>query len=186
MERHSERASRDLLGANRPTKPRDLPTHWRWRCVGSEVRGRTVGGTPMIDLITSALSPFIVAKTLASQGLAVFPVRSRRPLTKRGFYSATADLGALARLNWRSADGVGIPTGEVSGIDVLDVDLRGGDRSRTPGGRESPLTPHHDRGRDGFAALAQLGPLPSTLCVSPAARHCGAVPVRPSRFPTRP
>ena len=45
----------------------------------------------LIDLITNAPSPYLVAKTLARQGVAVFPVRSRRPLTKRGFYSATAD-----------------------------------------------------------------------------------------------
>jgi hypothetical protein len=65
----------------------------------------------MIDLVTSARTPYSVAKTLALRGLAVFPVRSRQPLTARGFYSATSDIHALPQLNWADADGVGIPTG---------------------------------------------------------------------------
>jgi hypothetical protein len=124
----------------------------------------------MIDLVTTARTPYSVAKTLALRGLAVFPVRARRPLTARGFYSATSDLHALPQLNWADADGVGMPTGEVSGIDVLDVDVRGIGAveigPRTPEDRESPL--HHDGvdGVDGFAALANLPALPSTLSAS--------------------
>jgi hypothetical protein len=47
--------------------------------------------TAMIDLTAAADArvPYIVARRLASQGLAVFPVRARRPLTARGVYSAT-------------------------------------------------------------------------------------------------
>jgi hypothetical protein len=77
----------------------------------------------MIDLSAAASSPtpFIVAKTLAAQGLAVFPVRAKQPLTPNGCYSATSDLAALMRFDWRNADGCGLATGEVSGIDVLDV-----------------------------------------------------------------
>jgi Bifunctional DNA primase/polymerase, N-terminal len=52
-----------------------------------------------------------------------------------------------------------MPTGEVSGIDVLDVDVR----AHTPVVREEP--PHDDRG-DGFAALANLPALPTTLSAS--------------------
>ena len=109
------------------------------------------------------IAPFIVAKRLASQGLAVFPVRGKQPLTARGVYSATSNLNLLAKMDgWRNADGCGLATGEVSGVDVLDVDLRGGeDRAHTPGDRKGSS---HDDGRDGFAALAQLGALPSTLC----------------------
>jgi Bifunctional DNA primase/polymerase, N-terminal len=126
----------------------------------------------MIDLITSATTPFSVAKTLALRGLAVFPVRSRQPLTARGFYSATSDIHALPQLNWADADGVGMPTGEVSGIDVLDVDVRGIDAdvrgvgARTPGVREEPSHVCMGEGRDGFAALANLPALPSTLSAS--------------------
>ena len=62
----------------------------------------------MNDLTTaaSAPTPFLVAKTLAAQGLAVFPVRAKQPLTPNGVYSATFDLTELMRLDWRNADGV--------------------------------------------------------------------------------
>ena len=115
----------------------------------------------MIDLTAAAEArvPYIVARRLASQGLAVFPVRSRQPLTQRGVHSATSNLTILAQMRWRNADGCGLATGEVSGIDVLDVDVR----ARTPEDREGP--PHGD-GVDGFAALADLPALPSTLCAS--------------------
>jgi hypothetical protein len=126
----------------------------------------------LIDLTAAAEArvPYIVARRLASQGLAVFPVRSRQPLTAHGVYSATSNLTILAQMRWRNADGCGLATGEVSGVDVLDVDVRDaldGDRgARTPEDRESP--PHWDGvgGRDGFAALADLPALPSTLCAS--------------------
>jgi Bifunctional DNA primase/polymerase, N-terminal len=113
----------------------------------------------MIDLTAAADArvPYIVARRLASQGLAVFPVQSRQPLTARGVYSATSNLTILSQMRWRNADGCGLATGKVSGIDVLDVDIR----ARTPGDRESPP---HLYGRDGFAALADLPALPPTLC----------------------
>jgi hypothetical protein len=116
----------------------------------------------MIDLTAAADArvPYIVARRLASQGLAVFPVRARQPLTARGVYSATSNLTILAQMRWRNADGCGLATGKVSGIDVLDVDVR----AHTPEDRKEP--PHHSvgGGRDGFAALADLPTLPSTLC----------------------
>jgi len=123
----------------------------------------------MIDLTAAAdvRLPYLVAMRLASQGLAVFPVLARQPLTPRRVYSATSNLNILAQMRWRNADGCGLATGEVSGIDVLDVDVRADveDGARTPVGREgSSSHSGGDGGRDGFAALAQLGPpLPSTL-----------------------
>src|SRR5215467_5585377 len=103
----------------------------------------------MIDLTAAALNPYFVARRLAAQGLAVFPVRAKQPLTKRGVYSATTDLDVLARMDgWRNADGCGLATGEVSGIDVLDVDLR--DWAQTLVGRKGSSATHHGRGRDGF------------------------------------
>jgi hypothetical protein len=53
----------------------------------------------MLTGIISAPNPYIIAMTLASQGLAVFPVRAKRPLTPRGVYSATSDLDLLARMD---------------------------------------------------------------------------------------
>jgi hypothetical protein len=117
----------------------------------------------MIDLTAAAdaRNPFIVARRLASQGLAVFPVRGREPLTSHGVYSATSNLNILADMRWHNADGVGLATGKTNGIDVLDVDVRDGDDPRLLVDRES--SPPLGVGRDGFAVLAQLGPLPSTL-----------------------
>src|SRR5262249_15623948 len=85
--------------------------------------GKLIAGTQMMMLsaTASARNPYIVAKLLAAQGLAVFPVRNKQPLTKRGVYSATSNLDLLARMDgWGNADGCGLATGEVSGVDVLD------------------------------------------------------------------
>lgn len=125
----------------------------------------------MIDLTAAADArvPYIVARRLASQGLAVFPVQSRQPLTARGVYSATSNLTILSQMRWRNADGCGLATGKVSGIDVLDVDIRARTPEREIGARtpEDPESPPHlygGEGRDGFAALADLPALPPTLC----------------------
>jgi hypothetical protein len=115
----------------------------------------------MLTGIISAPNPYIIARTLASQGLAVFPVRAKQPLTPKGVYSATSDLGALARMDgWARADACGLATGKASGVDVLDVDVRSG----MP--RVDRRSPHHgeDGGVNGLATLATLGPaLPETL-----------------------
>jgi hypothetical protein len=98
----------------------------------------------ILTATTNARTPYIVAKTLASQGFAVFPVRAKQPLTARGVYSATSDLDLLARMDgWRNADGCGLATGDVSGVDVLDVDVR--DCALSLVDRESS-SPHHDGG----------------------------------------
>jgi hypothetical protein len=120
----------------------------------------------MLTGIISAPNPYLIARTLASQGLAVFPVRAKRPLTPKGVYSATSDLGLLARMDgWRNADACGLATGKVSGVDVLDVDVRRAEAAS----RMDRSSPHHhddDGGGavDGLATLATLGPaLPETL-----------------------
>jgi hypothetical protein len=105
-------------------------------------------------------NPYIVAKTLAVQGLAVFPVRGKQPLTDDGVYSATCDLNVLCRMNWRDADGCGLATGEINDLDVLDVDVR-----PTPLGDRERFFVALD-GVSGFATLATLGPLPETLAAS--------------------
>jgi hypothetical protein len=121
--------------------------------VDAERQGRPL--TLRLAETADPCNPYIVAKRLAVQGLAVSPVRSRQPLTSHGVYDATCDLNVLCRLNWRDADGCGLATGEVNGVDVLDVDVR------PPGGREGNPD---GQGKDGFAALARLGPaLPETL-----------------------
>jgi hypothetical protein len=100
--------------------------------------------------------PIIVARALAKQGFAVFPVRGKQPLTSRGVYSASRDISLFS---WHDADGVGIATGEASGVDVLDVDIR-----LSHVDRENPLG--GVGGMNGLATLATLGPLPETRAAS--------------------
>ena len=59
----------------------------------------------------------------------VFPIAiaSKRPLTAHGFYDATTDVDCILRWwrTWPEAN-IGIPTGKVTGLVVLDVDPRHG------------------------------------------------------------
>jgi Bifunctional DNA primase/polymerase, N-terminal len=91
----------------------------------------------------------LLAATLkyAAAGLPVFPLvpRTKDPATKRGFYDATANPATIRRY-WRVPDrNIGMPTGAVSGVWILDID---------PGGEE-----HLQRLED------QHGPLPPTRAV---------------------
>jgi hypothetical protein len=68
---------------------------------------------------------------LICEGLPCFPCRANKtPASPRGFKDATCDSGALKEL-WRGHPGplVGVPTGDVSGLDVLDIDPRHGGAS---------------------------------------------------------
>ena len=132
----------------------------------------------MLTGIIYAPNPYVVARTLASRGLAVFPVRAKRPLTPKGVYSATSDLDLLARMDgWRNADACGLATGKASGVDVLDVDVR----SALPlVDRSSPL----QGGVDGLAVLAQMGALPETLAAStPSGGRLSTSATSPARVP---
>jgi hypothetical protein len=118
-----------------------------------------------LSRLTITSSPLDVALTLAAQGLPVFPVFGKTPLTPHGVYSASADPNIFERFDWSAADGCGIATGTPSGIDVLDVDVR--DRQARPMvGRKDSSAPACDEGVNGFAALAALGELPDTLATS--------------------
>jgi len=73
------------------------------------------------------------AARLAGLGVPVFPCApgAKRPLTRHGFLDATADVGQV-RAWWRRWPGanLGVPTGPVSGLDVVDVDVRAGGDGR--------------------------------------------------------
>ena len=64
---------------------------------------------------------------LEGKVLPVFPcLANKKPASPHGFKDGTADPAAIREL-WRSYCGplVGLPTGERSGLDVLDIDLDG-------------------------------------------------------------
>ncbi len=86
------------------------------------------------------------ALDLASQGVAVFACRSdKKPATPHGFKDATRDPAAIS-LMWHRSGGplVGIPTGMVNDVDILDVDPRhGGDTWFKANAARLPETRQH-------------------------------------------
>lgn len=75
---------------------------------------------------TRSSSARIAALSYASEGVPVFPCEShgKRPLTKAGFYDASDDVARVESWwkRWPNAN-IGVPTGDRSGIDVVDVDV---------------------------------------------------------------
>jgi Bifunctional DNA primase/polymerase, N-terminal len=69
------------------------------------------------------------ALAYARRGVPVFPCEpgAKRPLTRNGHWDATTDSRVVERWwkRWPSAN-VGVPTGEKSGVVVLDVDVDDG------------------------------------------------------------
>src|SRR5262249_50298946 len=64
------------------------------------------------------------ALKLAVSGTPVFPVlANKQPATPHGFKDATTDIVALHAL-WRPGCLVGVPTGDISGFDALDLDTK--------------------------------------------------------------
>jgi Bifunctional DNA primase/polymerase, N-terminal len=91
---------------------------------------------------------FKAALSYAKRGIPVFPCESggKRPLTYNGFWEATTNVRRVKAWwdRWPAAN-MGVPTGERSGLLVLDVDPR-------------------DGGPQSLVALErQNGPLPSTV-----------------------
>ncbi|MDR2566161.1 MAG: bifunctional DNA primase/polymerase [Bifidobacteriaceae bacterium] len=71
----------------------------------------------------------LAALTLARSGVPVFPCEpgGKKPLTRHGFLDASTDAGRVeAWWRRRPEANIGVPTGAVSGLDVVDVDVRGG------------------------------------------------------------
>jgi len=96
------------------------------------------------------LSGAEAASTLACGGLPVFPCvpGGKTPLTRHGFLDATTDLHQLSAwwTQWSEAN-IGVPTGPMSGIDVVDVDVR-----PTGDGRVAFSQVERQVGADGWAA----------------------------------
>ena len=72
------------------------------------------------------------AAGFAASGVPVFPCvpGGKRPLTARGFHDATTDTRRVMSW-WRRWPGanIGLPTGAVSGVEVVDVDRKTGGRT---------------------------------------------------------
>lgn len=112
-------------------------------------------------------TPGRVARGLAAAEVPVFPCvpGQKRPLTPRGFHDASTDAGQVDRWwgRWPDAN-LGLPTGAVSGVVVVDVDV-------------------HDR-VDGLAVLARaveagrVG-VPVFTVASPSGGRHGYYPATP-------
>ena len=101
------------------------------------------------------------ALRLAAEGLPCFPCSAdKRPATPRSFKNATCDHDTLREL-WRRYPGplLGVPTGETSGLDVLDIDPRhGGDVWFAEHKRRMPITRVHRTRSGGLHLLFQHRP----------------------------
>jgi Bifunctional DNA primase/polymerase, N-terminal len=90
---------------------------------------------------------------LMDEGLPCFPCHAdKTPATPGGYKKATTDRKAVAEL-WRRypAPLIGVPTGENSGLDVLDIDPRhGGDRWFSQHKARLPITRVHQTRSGGF------------------------------------
>ena len=72
--------------------------------------------------------PIVFALSLASKGIPVFPCKpDKSPYTPKGFHAASTDEERIRKWweVWPDAL-IGVPTGAVSGINVLDVDVKTG------------------------------------------------------------
>lgn len=80
----------------------------------------------LVAQLSTSASPQTAAVTLADAGVPVFPCvpLGKRPLTEHGFQDASTDLRQVDAWwrRWPEAN-LAIPTGAVSGIDVVDVDV---------------------------------------------------------------
>lgn len=80
----------------------------------------------LVNDIASAPDLATAAERLGTSAVPVFPCvpGGKRPLTPHGFQDASADLGVINSWWRRQPDAnIGVPTGAVGGIDVVDVDV---------------------------------------------------------------
>lgn len=93
----------------------------------------------------------LAALELAGRGLPVFPCSAdKTPVTRIGFKAASSDPAAVRRMFRHPAAAlIAVPTGEASGVDVLDLDpIHGADTWHAANLHRLPLTRVH-RSRSG-------------------------------------
>ena len=91
---------------------------------------RTGGDEPTVE--SARLRTLGWALSYAARGLAVFPLvpGAKRPLTRNGLKDATTETALLTAWWTLNPDaGIGIRTGKISGVAVLDVDGPDGEAS---------------------------------------------------------
>src|SRR3974390_3349009 len=115
----------------------------------------------MTSLLAAALK-------YASEQLPVFPCqpRGKTPAVARGFHAATTNPETIRRY-WRITDrNIGIPTGSVSGVWILDVDGENGEATlRGLQARQGALPPTREvltGGGGRHLWFKYTGPIPST------------------------
>lgn len=108
-----------------------------------ELEAATITYCPVQKGTTDVLA---IALQLARRGLPVFPCQTNKtPACPGGFKAASADLERVKEL-WLTHPGVliGMPTGEASGVDILDIDPRhGGDQWLNANRQQLPATRTH-------------------------------------------
>ena len=117
--------------------------------------------------MTAARSNLDAALGYAAQGLPVFPClpRGKEPAIKRGFHAATTNPETIRRY-WRVPDrNIGIATGALSGVWVLDID--GDDGAASLRALEAqhgklPETWSSSTGRGRHIWFRYTGPIPSS------------------------
>ena len=110
--------------------------------------------TPFIDTILDRSGLLQTALDLAARGIPVFPCQSapgdksrdKAPACAGGFKAASTDPDTVRRLFASPAAAlIGVPTGEASGLDVLDLDPRhGSDAWWTANEKRIPVTLIHE------------------------------------------
>ncbi|MEW8000976.1 MAG: bifunctional DNA primase/polymerase [Candidatus Thiodiazotropha endolucinida] len=80
--------------------------------------------TPLTDV---SETKSVAALEYAKLGIPVFPCKGKRPLVAHGFKEATTDPETISGWwkKWPNAN-IGMPTGEISGIVGIDVDVKNG------------------------------------------------------------
>src|SRR5690606_39132880 len=95
-------------------------------CGGCRGEGAVMSVASVLASISAVPLPQAAVR-LAVSGVPVFPCVSgeKRPLTRHGFQEASVDLAQVAAWwhRWPSAN-IGIPSGALSGVDVVDVDRK--------------------------------------------------------------
>ena len=109
-----------------------------------------------VRIMTAAPTVMRALTALLDEGLPCFPCHAnKRPATPGGYKNATSNRKAVEEL-WRRypAPLIGVPTGEMSGLDVLDIDPRhGGDTWFVENKARLPMTRVHQTQGGGFSPV---------------------------------